>query len=416
MNIFASNFFKHNDNEHTQLSALLDRFNENLPTKPYCAQSFAFGDGLKIRSKEIAISTNYIQYNHPNWKKYIVLDIDNESAVVDWIYEKSHLPAPNLVIENKNNGRAHFLYELVDAVSFTSKSSIKAQNYYTAVEKGLVDAFGADKRFTGLICKNPFSQLWRVSSFRQEPYHLRELADKLDLDPPGITQRKKEMESSANDEDLICGRNDEAFHSVRKLAYVDIREFKKNAGKLFDHWFSHVLSLVQNKNSHFINPMDYKECVHIAKSISKFCWKKHNECEQRFITRQKTKGSLGGKKRSAKYEPIRIEAKKLYRKGIEIKDIALKFQVSVRSIQRYVAGVKRMKLLTISDINKYRAKVSNKRDSALNQVLAAFCGAALVKGGLVGYFSSPFLFRDYLLLNLKKLRHFILDLKTARRI
>ena len=51
-------------------------------------------------------------------------------ALVDWIYENSHLPAPNLVIENPKNGHAHFVYELVDAVSFTERSSVKAQKYY----------------------------------------------------------------------------------------------------------------------------------------------------------------------------------------------------------------------------------------------------------------------------------------------
>ena len=105
----------------TKLDLVLDRFLNNLPHKPYCADNFEWGGGLKIRSKSIAITKPYIQFNHPNWKKYIILDIDNPGAVSDWIFEKSHLPAPNLVIENKKNGRAHFVFELIDAVSFTAK-------------------------------------------------------------------------------------------------------------------------------------------------------------------------------------------------------------------------------------------------------------------------------------------------------
>lgn len=354
----------------TKLDLVLDRFLNNLPHKPYCADNFEWGGGLKIRSKSIAITKPYIQFNHPNWKKYIILDIDNPGAVSDWIFEKSHLPAPNLVIENKKNGRAHFVFELIDAVSFTAKSSLKAQNYYTAVSKSLTEHFDADQRYTGLICKNPFSSQWRISSFKEEPYHLKELADKLEL-PSLYFSNTLKKDHSANDDDLICGRNDGAFHSVRKLAYKDIKDFKENGGRLFDLWFNHVLNLVKEKNTFFTKPMDYKECFHIAKSISKFCWNKHDECVERFKIKQSERASKAGKKRSAQYEGIRKEAKRLFRSGSSVALIAEKLKVSVRSIQRYTKGLNRLKLLTFNDINKARAAAVKVGDSAQNQVIAA---------------------------------------------
>jgi hypothetical protein len=70
-----------------------------------------------------------------------------------------------------------------------------------------------------------------------------------------------------------------------------------------------VLSLVKEKNSNFINPLDYKECCHIAKSISNYTFKHDQKCYEQFVERQRAKGSNGGKKKSAKYEAVRIAAK-----------------------------------------------------------------------------------------------------------
>ena len=391
--VFMSAFALFEDNSQesqTTLELVLNRLFDNLPEKPYCSDGFEWGLGTKIRNKKEAITKPYIQLNHPMWKKYIILDIDNPGAVVDWMYENPHLPAPNIVIENKKNGRAHFVYELLDAVSFTNKSSLKAQNYFKAVERALTNAFDADERYNGVICKNPLSSKWRVSSFKEEPYHLKELADKLELESiPFIRPiMSNEHQKSANDEDVICGRNDEVFHTVRKLAYRDVKDFKDKAGQLFDHWLNHVLELVKNKNAVFTKPMDCKECLHIAKSISKFCWKKHEECVQRFSEKQAIRGSKGGIKRSLKYDDIRAKAKKLYRAGEKVKDIAEKLNVSVRSIQRYTKGLKRLTLLSIQDINKYRAAIAEKSmRQCPNQVVAALGGALEYLPTLMGTLS-----------------------------
>lgn len=381
MSAFA--FFEQETNKNkTSLDVVLERLFDNLPNKPYCADGFDWGNMLKIRNKKEAITKPYIQFNHPMWKKYIVIDIDNTGAVADWIYDYSYLPQPNLIIENKKNGRAHFVYELLDAVSFTNNSSIKAQRYYTAIQNALTDEFKADHRFTGLVSKNPFSSKWRVSCFREDAYQLKELANKLDLQTAySLTDSKaKENLKSANDEDLVCGRNDQVFHASRKLAYKDINEFKDKAGLLFDNWLSHVLDIVKHQNSVFTNPMDYKECFNIAKSISKFCWKNHDECVKKFSQLQAARGSLGGKKRSLMYETVRTKAKQLFRRGMATKDIADKLEISARSVQRYTRGLQKIKLLSIKDINLMRKKALKFKRQCPNQVLAASRGCLTFKG------------------------------------
>ncbi|WP_034711289.1 replication initiation protein [Acinetobacter beijerinckii] len=333
------------------LTIVLKRFYNNLPDKPYHSNGFDV-EGLKINRKIEAVKKKYIQFNHPNWKKYILIDIDRPGAVTDWLYESPHLPAPNLIIENRKNGHAHFVYELIDAVSFTERSSLKAQNYYNAVEKALTRELGGDERYNGVVGKNPCSEEWRTSTYRTEAYHLKDLASKLEL-TTGLTPFEVPQKAQ-NDESAINGRNDEIFHSVRHLAYKDIRDFKNNAGLLFNHWFDHVLKLVQEKNSYYINPMDYKECTHIAKSISKYCWRNHAECHRQFVERQRIKGSKGGTNRSAKYEEARRMTKLLFRQGVSLKQIAEKVNISYRSVVRYTKGLLRIKLLSFNDINNLR--------------------------------------------------------------
>ena len=354
------------ENLHSEsLNIVLERFYKNLPKKPYQSNGLDY-EGLKINNKNEAIKKTYIQFNHPQWKKYIVIDIDHPGALVDWIYENSHLPAPNLVIENPKNGHAHCVYELVDAVSFTERSSVKAQKYYKEIERLLTQELKGDARYNGLISKNPYSSNWRTTSFREEAYHLKELANKLDLEFENQTF-KPQLEAQ-NDADVINGRNDEVFHSVRHLAYKDIRDFKNNSERLFTHWFNHVLDLVKEKNSLFPSPLGYRECTHIAKSISNYCWKKHEECYSKFVERQKAKGAKGGKNKSAKYEDKRNTAKRLFRMGENLKDIALKLAVSYRSVLRYTKGLARLKLLDFGEINNLRKSALAEKSTKQSEV------------------------------------------------
>lgn len=48
-------------------------------------------------------------------------------------------------------------------------------------------------------------------------------------------------------------------------------------------------------NEGITKPMQYNEIKGIAKSISRYCWKKDAYCYQEFIDRQSRKGALGGK-------------------------------------------------------------------------------------------------------------------------
>ena len=70
----------------------------------------------------------------------------------------------------------------------------------------------------------------------------------------------------------------------------------------------------------------------IAKSISRYCWKRDPHCYQEFIDRQTRKGQLGGKAKGEAYSLKREQAYKLKEQGMNNTQIAKQLNVTRRTI------------------------------------------------------------------------------------
>jgi DNA-binding NarL/FixJ family response regulator len=85
--------------------------------------------------------------------------------------------------------------------------------------------------------------------------------------------------------------------------------------------------------------MNYNEIKGIAKSISRYCWKKDAYCYQEFIDRQSRKGRLGGlkggKSRSNNYVAKRIQALEMLKMGLTQKKVASELNVTARTIRNW---------------------------------------------------------------------------------
>ena len=296
-----------------ELNFILDNFINNLPKKPYC--SIDLGQGLLIRPKEIALNFKYLQANSPYYQHYLILDLDYEAVMAEIIYSKVGIPLPNLLVENPENGKAHLLFQLETPIYKTDASRPKPIIYANAIIKRLEELFDADVGYSGLITKNPFSSEWRVSTLRSRPYSLNELALNLDLSWKEVNQ------PIAKDEATGLGRNCYIFHTARHWAYVEIRKFR---GSTYSAWFECVLRHCQNLNCGLADPMSHNEVKGIAKSISRYCWKKDSYCYQEFIDRQTRKGKLGGRPKTTTaagnpWEALGISRATYYRKLRETK-------------------------------------------------------------------------------------------------
>lgn len=257
----------------------LSDFFANLAHKPYCSTDLGYG--LKIRSKQTAITMPYIQGNQPCMVHYFFFDIDHPQAVFAWF--DVNLPMPYWTAQNRKNGHAHICYKLKVPLCTSEFGSNKAIAYASKVQAGLSKKLGADVNYTHLITKNPFHEDWRVEFWSEEAYTLEYLADFVEL-PKKLT--KKQEQSG-------LGRNCTLFDSARKWAYEAIREHRSSS---FDYWYSEVLKRCQSVNNVFSEPLPHSEVKATAKSIAKYCWKNDMYCYQEFIDRQSRKGKIGGKK------------------------------------------------------------------------------------------------------------------------
>ena len=317
-----------------QLNLVLEQFTNNVPKKPYCSDDLYLG--LQIRPKATALLKRYIQHNHPYYTHYFVFDLDSKnnsepySAYVDYLYSMVGVPEPNLVVENPENGHAHFIYQLATPIYNTDASKPKPIKYANAVYLALRTALDADINYSGLITKNALHSSWRTHVLREQPYTLDQLSERLDLTTKQINKEIK------IDEAVGLGRNCCVFHTVRHWAYVEIRRYR---GKTYDQWLDAVTAHCCSINVQFNDPMQYNEVKGIAKSIARWVWKKDGYFHHEFIDRQTRKGALGGKAKGEAYNDKRKQAVRLKGKGLSNTDIAKKLGVARYTVIRWLNEV-----------------------------------------------------------------------------
>lgn len=110
-------------------------------------------------------------------------------------------PPPNLVCKNPEMDMCTY-YMALRLVSGTAPDgSLKALNYAACIEYALASKLGADKGYSGLICKNPLHNEWIVTSFEERAYDLSGLASWFEfkeLDPRRrFAERKAAMRVTA---------------------------------------------------------------------------------------------------------------------------------------------------------------------------------------------------------------------------
>ena len=305
---------------------LAESFIDSLPTKPYATDDF--NHGVKIHSKKNAVTKRYLSLNHKYVTQWLTFDIDRAGAVADLYYDCMGVPEPNIVVENTENGHAHFLFKLETPVYLGENASTKPINYLNAVYGELRELLGADKAYTGLMSKNPLHECWRTQELRVEPYSLAGLSQHLELELTFTKQPKIDLDEAYHE-----GRNSRIFTELKEWAYVAVREFR---GKTYQQWLQSCIDYCTQINSILVHPLGYGEVKQIAKSVSKFCWKQDAYCYAMFMERQAFKAKAGGSARSASYDPLREQAASLFADGMKKKDIALELGVSDRTIRNWL--------------------------------------------------------------------------------
>jgi Replicase family/Primase C terminal 1 (PriCT-1) len=262
---------------------LRDRFPELLPRKPYATDHLELG--LSIMPRPQALRRRHIQLNGPSAFVWMTHDIDQREAWL--VHDDAYVPQPNVIVLNPANGHAHASYLLAVPVARHAASREAPLRYFAAVERGIARRIGADRRYCGLIAKNPLHPDWRVEWRRNEPYTLEELADWLfprDMAP-----------DTSIEVTLGAGRNCSIFDTLRATAYREVRDYKR-LGDL-EAFRDRLDRLAVDINNAFSVPIGPCEVRAIVRSVSRWSWKHFSDAG--FSRRQSVLGRRGAAARWA---------------------------------------------------------------------------------------------------------------------
>lgn len=232
--------------------------------------------GTKYRKKAASLEHKYIQLNQL-YKKYLVVDIDEDRRESVFCYEELGLPTPSIITINTRpkNGRfntPHFLWELKTPVIYTEAGRSAPQRLYERVDNALTQAFRprikSDLNYVGLFTKNPLHPHWKTIT-NDVAYDLEDFGEYVDI---GTSGRKTGLKLDGE------GRNCTLFHNLRFWAYQEVREHE---------YYEDFLESVREKG-YVMNTelgalpcgdLPYKEVLGIANSIGRWTWRHQHELD-----------------------------------------------------------------------------------------------------------------------------------------
>jgi len=232
----------------------IELFEKTLPQYIYATDELGH---LKKIPKTYAVKKKFIQPNSEYDLRWLVYDVDRETASFDW-YDRN-CPPPNIVATNPENGHAHLFYGLETPV-WQQYEDTKAYRFACAVDVALTKALDADPGYAKLIAKNPLrDDKWLVQTFQPYSYDLNWIADYVDLDP--YKDRRKNLP------EIGLGRNCTLFERLRHWAYQNIRQNWID----YDFWH-YTVECQARKYNDFPEPLPDCEIRATAKSVAKWTW------------------------------------------------------------------------------------------------------------------------------------------------
>ncbi len=228
-----------------------------LPLWPLASDDLR--QGIYRMSRESALGLRYIEANPHAVSNLLVVDIDHADAGLRAMWDRSAW-LPNAVVENPENGHAHAVWALREAVTRTEYARRAPLAFAAAVTEGLRRSVDGDQAYSGLITKNPTHQVWEAHWLTDHLYELDELREHLDgsgFMPPASWTRTRRRRP------IGLGRNCDIFESARTWAYREVRNHWGNAAGLHDAITAHVHAL----NAEYTEPLRHSEAKAIAESI-----------------------------------------------------------------------------------------------------------------------------------------------------
>ena len=247
----------------------LNRLLSEAPYLPRCSDNKT---AALVRPRDYAIRYPYMQVNRQDMVSWLVFDLDHSNSL---IWEDVNLPAPNLVVRNRNNGHSHLFYAIVPVCTSENARS-KPIQYMKAVYEAMAARLNADSAYSGPVAKTPGHPWWSTWEIHGAEYDLGELADYVDLisAPPWST--------SPNLDSVSHSRHCLLFEELRFYAYSIVsREREEGTFKSFRRLLEAYADSKNNYRSRgFSMDLSFAQVCATVKSVARWTWDRYTGCSK----------------------------------------------------------------------------------------------------------------------------------------
>ena len=243
---------------------VLNRLLSEAPYLPRCSDNKT---AALVRPRDYAIRYPYMQVNRIDMVSWLVFDLDHSNSL---IWEETNLPAPNIIVKNRNNGHSHLFYAIV-SVCTSENARSKPIQYMKAVYKAMAARLNADPAYSGPVAKTPSHPWWSTWEIHSEEYSLGELADYVDL------ESTSPWSTSPNLDAVSHSRHCMLFEELRFYAYSIVnREREKGTFKSFCRSLEAYADSKNNYSSRgFSMDLSFAQVSATVKSVARWTWDRY---------------------------------------------------------------------------------------------------------------------------------------------
>ncbi|MDV6252839.1 replication initiation protein [Vibrio sp. EA2] len=252
------------------LKTTSNSFQRLLGEAPYLSRCSDNKTAMLVRPRHYAVRWPYMQVNRKDMCSWLVFDIDHEDQEFPnpYIWQDEGLPAPNLIVRNRHDNKAHLYYAIVSVCTSDNARSQPIQ-YLKAVYQAMALRMKADQAYSGPVAKTPFHPWWQTTELHSQVYELGELADSVDLETP------LPWGEAAYLNDVSHSRNCTLFEHSRHYAYSIIRgERREGSYESFKRRICHYATY-KNYSFEGKTPLRHSEVMSVVKSVSRWTWDKY---------------------------------------------------------------------------------------------------------------------------------------------
>lgn len=316
---------------------------ERFPRRPFVSNNLDFG--VTVRPINDGCVWKYIQYNSPVADHLMIIDYDcsrnpdgSEGLDVGEVWKEKNLPCPTWISRTPGTRKGHIAFALKTPVLTSDAAKLKPLQYLARIEQGYLKALNGDPGFAGTLTKNPIADAWDVQWIESTAYTLDELAEHVEI--PRYTSKKCKKCVEVAIEAVGLGRKVLTFEKVRHWAYSAVSQYW---GLGAQAWHAAVIDEVNQVNASYTVPLPLSHCKSIAKSVSKWVWKRFTPLSRQKLVDdthgpddQARRGAKKGKKRRDELMPRAIEMREA---GATQREIAAELGVVQKTVSNWLSSL-----------------------------------------------------------------------------